>query len=77
MSTSEGGSLSQPPTLTESGDNYDEWKKLVKMWCKFTSFAKSKQASVLAVKALKGEARSVALAMDEAQLEDDEGVRNY
>ena len=72
--TTEGG-FGRPPSLAESGDGYEEWKKLVKMWSKFTTFAKNKQASVIAVKALKGEAQSVALAMEDSELEDDEGVK--
>ena len=73
--TEGGGGFAHPPILAESGDGYEEWKKLVKMWSKFTTFAKNKQASVLAVKALKGEARSVALAMEDTDLEGDEGVK--
>ena len=74
--TSEGSSkgLTNPPTLPENGEGYDEWKKLVKMWGKFTKFAKKEQASVLTVNALKGEARSTALAMAENELEADDGL---
>ena len=75
MTSTEGGNgLTNPPALPENGEGYDEWKKLVKMWGKFTKFAKKEQASVLTVKALKGEARSTALSMPEEELEADDGL---
>ena len=43
------------------------------MWIKFTKFKKAEQGSVLAVKALKGEARSVALSISE--LDNENGVK--
>lgn len=56
-----GCSFANPPTLAENGEGYEEWKQLTKMWMKFTKFEKEKQGSVLAVKALKVKARSLAL----------------
>ena len=64
-----------PPVLAADGHGYEEWKKLVKMWAKFTKYEKKQQASVIAVKSLKGEARSIALAMEESELDSDEGVK--
>ena len=66
-------SFANPPTLAENGEHYEEWKKLTNMWIKFTKFKKTELGSVLAVKALKGEARSVALSISE-ELEGENGV---
>lgn len=67
-------SASHPPVLSESGENYEEWKKLTKYWMKFTKIKKSEQGAFLTVKALKGEARSLALSIPEEQLDADDGV---
>ena len=74
MASASGGSFAHPPFLAENGTAYEEWKKLTKMWRKFTKFKKAEQGSVLAVKALKGEARSLALSIPEDQLDADDGV---
>ena len=48
MTSTEGGNgLTNPPALPENGEGYDEWKKLVKMWGKFTKFAKKEQAKLV------------------------------
>ena len=73
MSTSE--SSNGPPSLAGDGTGYEEWKKLLKMWAKFTKYPKNQQASVVTVKSLKGEARSIALSMEDAEIESDEGVK--
>ena len=76
MSTRESTSgRGGPPNLAVDGRDYEEWKKLVKMWARFTNYEKKKQASVIAVQSLNGEARSIALAMDDAEIEDEEGVK--
>ena len=62
-------SYSGPPNLAADGRDYEEWKKLVKMWTRFTKHEKGKQASVIAVQSLHGEARSIALAMEDAEIE--------
>ena len=67
-------SFANPPTLAENGEGYEEWKKLTNMWIKFTKFKKVEQGSVLAVKALKGEARSVALSISD-ELDNENGVK--
>ena len=67
MSTSEGSN--GPPSLAGDGTGYEEWKKLLKMWAKFTKYPKNQQASVVTVKSLKGEARSIALSMEDAEIE--------
>ena len=67
-------SASHPPVLSESGENYEEWKKLTKYWMKFTKIKKSEQGAFLTVKALKGEARSLALSIPEEQLDANDGV---
>ena len=67
-------SHSGPPSLAADGRDYEEWKKLVKMWARFTKYEKVKQASVIAVQSLQGEARSIALAMEDSEIEHDEGV---
>ena len=66
-------SFANPPTLAENGEGYEEWK-LTKMWMKFTKFRRTEQGSVLAVKALKGEARSLALSLPEEDLDSEDGV---
>ena len=48
-----------------------EWKKLTKMWTTFTKFRSTEQGSVLAVKALKGEVRLLALSLPEEDLDED------
>ena len=67
-------SFANPPTLAENGEGYEEWKKPTNMWIKFTKFKKVEQGSVLAVKALKGEARSVALSISD-ELDNENGVK--
>ena len=74
MTSASEGSFAHPPFLAENGMDYEEWKKLTKMWRKFTKFKKAEQGSVLAVKVLKGEARSLALSIPEDQLDADDGV---
>ena len=74
MASASEGSFAHPPFLAENDTDYEEWKKLTKMWRKFTKFKKAEQGSVLAVKALKGEARSLALSIPEDQLDADDGV---
>ena len=68
-------SHSGPPCLAADGRDYEEWKKLVKMWARFTKYEKIKQASVIAVQSLNGEARSIALAMEDSEIENDDGVK--
>ena len=63
-----------PPVLAADGEGYEDWKKLIGMWVKFTKFEKKQQASVITVKSLQGEARSTALAAPEGELDLDEGV---
>ena len=31
------GGFAQPPALPDDGRGYDEWKKMVKLWSKFTN----------------------------------------
>ena len=45
------------------------------MWAKFTKYEKKQRASVIAVKSLKGEARSVALSMTDEEIDSDDGVK--
>ena len=59
--------FANPPTLAENGVDYEEWKKLKKMWMKFTKFKKTEQGSVLSVRALKGKSRSLALLISEEE----------
>ena len=49
-------------------------KKLINYWMKFTKIKKSEQGAFLTVKALKGEARSLAPSMPEEQLDANDGV---
>ena len=70
-----GESSNGPPVLAGDGQGYEDWKKLVRMWAKFTKYEKKQQASVIAVKSLKGEARSIALSMPETELDSDNGVK--
>ena len=68
------GGFARPPALPEDGREYEEWKKMVKLWSKFTKFGKKERASVVTVNALQGEARSVALALEEEVLDADDGL---
>ena len=62
-------SMSCPPVLSANGKEYEEWKKMIFRWVKFTNFKKSQHAGVISCKALSGEARSVALAIPDEDLE--------
>ena len=75
MSSRESSSHSGPPILAIDGRNYEEWKKLVKMWARFTKYEKAKLASVIAVQSLTGEARSIALAMADTDIESEDGMK--
>ena len=71
---SDSGRSTHPPPLPENGEGYEEWKKMITMWSKFTKFEKKQRASVVTVNALKGEARSVALSMENTVLDADDGL---
>ena len=64
-----------PPILSD-GSDFKEWKIAVRRWAKFTSYDKLKLASVVSVKALNGEARSLALSIPDAKLDVEAGLEN-
>lgn len=65
-----------PPILSLDGSDYSEWKIAVNRWAKFTSYKKIQLASVVSVKSLSGEARSLALAIPDGDLDTDVGLGN-
>ena len=64
-----------PPILSPDGCNYKEWKKLVKRWTKFVKAEDSKIATIVSVKSLSGEAQSIALSIEDDELEKVSGLQ--
>ena len=54
MSDSGGRSTHTPP-LPENGEGYEEWKKMIAMWSKFTKYEKKQRAPVVTVNAFRKE----------------------
>ena len=45
MSSSEN--FTGPPALAVDGEGYEDWKKLIKMWAKFTKYEKNNELRLL------------------------------
>lgn len=58
-----------PPILSVDGTDFNEWKIATQRWAKFTNYKKEQLASVVSVKALSGEARSLALSVPDSLLD--------
>merc|ERR1712105_88508 len=67
--------LNCPPILDTKEIEYEDWKKLTNRWTKVTNVEKNKHALLVSVKSLFGEALSLALSLDDENLESEDGIQ--
>ena len=72
MASSEAQYTKAPPNI-KSCKNYQDWKKLIKIWSGLTSLVKTKQASAV-VLSLEGEAQDAALELPSTELNAEDGI---
>ena len=65
-----------PPVLSADGTDYLEWKVAVRRWATFTKYTNTQWASVVSVKSLSGEARSLALSISDEEIGAEDGLDN-
>ena len=70
----DGSNFAMPPVLATDGSDYEDWKILLKRWLKFSKFSKNQIASAVSVKSLSGEARALALSIDDSVLDTEDGI---
>ena len=62
------------PSLSDC-KNYDNWKKMIKIWCTYTDLPKERQGSAIFL-SLEGEAQDAVLELGEGDISSETGVKN-
>ena len=60
----------------EMGQSYDDWKKMIKIWCMYTDFPKERQGAAIFV-SLEGETQDAVLELSEGEISSKTGVKKF
>ena len=63
-----------PPSLSKC-KKYDDWKKMIKIWCTYTDLPKERQGAAMFL-SLEGEAQDTVLELSDGEISSETGVKN-